>query len=145
MRIANKIDLNWSITEISKALDISHQTISNIAERYLETGSMLPKKRGGDKKSLLTSEEKGVICSWVGECCTLTLKELKLKVEENFQKMVSISTINTCLKEFHFSLKMVSLVPDGRNRQSTRDQREAYAKEVRLLEVSIFGCRGNVS
>ena len=103
----------------------------------MQTGSTSRKKRGGNKRSLVAREQKDKICEWVDEECTLTLNELKERVSTELGAIVSKSTIDRCLKKFHYSLKKVSIVPARRNIDTTIDDRERYALEFRSLEESV--------
>ena len=123
--------------KISRELDIPRQSISRITKSYLETGSICPKTRGGDKKSILSPDDKLLICGWVDENCTLTLNELKIKLNATTGQDVSISTIDRSLKQYHYSLKRISVVPERRNCSNTLAIREKYARDFRYLEEDI--------
>ena len=50
---------------------------------------------------------------------------------------VSISAINRTLKNFHYSLKNVTTVPEKKNCTTTLEKRHQYAQDFRLLEASV--------
>ena len=43
--------------------------------------------------------------------------------------------IDRCLKKFHYTIKKISIVPDGRNNDRTIDLREKYAENFRRIET----------
>ncbi|KAF7691483.1 hypothetical protein CDIK_2578 [Cucumispora dikerogammari] len=93
-----------------------------------------PKER--DKRSILDSEQKEQIKTWVDENCLLTLNELSDKVFKVYRIRVSKSTIDRCLREFHYTVKMVTVVPAFRNSETTIKKRKEYAGLFRELEIT---------
>jgi hypothetical protein len=67
------------------------------------------------------------LCSWVDERPTSTLKELARKINGEFGKIVSKNYVARNLKEFHYMLKNVVLVPESRNCIETKTAKKIYA------------------
>ena len=81
--------------------------------------------------------QKLLIKSWVDEDATINLKALRLKIIEECGVTVSISTVNNCLNEFHYSLKTLTIFPQRRNCDQTLSQRLTYIQNFnsRRLET----------
>ncbi|TBU03257.1 hypothetical protein CWI37_0325p0010, partial [Hamiltosporidium tvaerminnensis] len=67
--------------------------------------------------------------------CTKTLYELAEWVRCTFNVGVSTSTIDRTLREFHYTLKRVTLLPEHRNTLSIIELKTNYATSFRELEV----------
>ena len=122
-RIAAKVDAGISTKNIAESLEINYQTVNEIIKSYLKTGTVDPKPRGGDKRSILSIEQKEEVLSWVDNDCHLTLKNITSKVRSKFGITVSKSTIDCCLRMYHYSLKKVSIVSVRRNVDATINER----------------------
>ena len=68
--------------------------------------------------------------------CTKTLHEMVEWVKSTFNIKVLTSTVDRALREFHYTLKRVTLVPERRNSVSTVELRTSYAASYRQLEVN---------
>ena len=125
----------YSVSYISTILAIKYQTVNSIVKRYLKTGLVSKSKCGGDRRSKLTPDMKQFLLDEVNRNCTVTLAQLKDLISEKYNITVSISTINRCLDEFHYTLKKITTVPERRNCHSTIQSRKIYADKFRNLEV----------
>ncbi|TBT99772.1 DDE-like endonuclease, partial [Hamiltosporidium magnivora] len=85
--------------------------------------------------SILTLEIEESLQSYVDLECTKTLYELAEWVKCTLHVDVSTSTIDRALREFHYTLKRVTLVSERRNTLSTIELRTNYATSFRELEV----------
>ncbi|TBU10108.1 DDE-like endonuclease, partial [Hamiltosporidium tvaerminnensis] len=119
-------DKNLPLTTIPS---LRKQMVSiNERERIIEKNiRRLFYKRGGDGRSKLTLEIKESLQTYVDLKYTKTLYELAEWVKCTFNVDVSTSTIDRALKEFHYTLKRVKLVPERRNTLSTIELRTNYA------------------
>ena len=88
---------------------------------------MNPLTRGGDRRSLLSQEMKNQLLQYVDNNCTLTLQEMATWIFDEFQVNVSKSTIDRALREFHYTLKMTTLIAESRNYDTAIENRLAYA------------------
>ncbi|TBU10591.1 DDE-like endonuclease, partial [Hamiltosporidium tvaerminnensis] len=116
----------YSMSAISSNYRINYQTAKSIVRRYLKTGLEFVEKRGGDRRSKLTLEIKESL---------QTYGNFEQWVKCTFYVDVSTSTIDRALREFHYTLKRVTLVPERRNTLSTIELRTNYATSFRELEV----------
>lgn len=117
---------------ISTALDVKYETVRKVIRVYKESGRIEKLKKGHRPKKF-TVNEMEQICDWVDRDCTVTSNELVRKCQDIFNKNVSRSTINRCLKDFHYTLKNVRLIPERRNSEDVIEQRYNYA--IRFLEM----------
>ncbi|TBU05326.1 hypothetical protein CWI36_0647p0020 [Hamiltosporidium magnivora] len=108
----------YSMSAIASMYRINYQTANSIVRRYLKTGLVFVDKRGGDRRSKLILEIKKSLQAYVDLECTKTLYD----------------TIDRALREFHYTLKRVTLVPERRNTLSTIELRTNYANSFRDLE-----------
>ncbi|TBU10098.1 hypothetical protein CWI38_2024p0010 [Hamiltosporidium tvaerminnensis] len=88
-----------------------------------------------DRRSNLTLEIKESLQTYVDLECTKTLYELAEWVKSKFNVDVSTSTIDRALREFHYTIKRVTVVPGRRNTLSIIELRTNYATCFRELEV----------
>jgi transposase len=68
-----------------------------------------------------------MLCRWVDDECQIQLKNLKQKCLDEWGIVVSLSTVSRALKEFHYTVKRVSLIPEKRNTPEVIDKRYDYA------------------
>ncbi|TBU11583.1 DDE-like endonuclease [Hamiltosporidium tvaerminnensis] len=92
----------YSMSAIASMYRINYQTVNSIVRRHSKTGLVFVEKRGGDRRSKLTLEIKESLQTYVD-----------LDVD------VLTSTIDRALREFHYTLKRVTLVPEPKNQLST--------------------------
>ena len=111
-------------------------TIKNIIKNYNGTGEMHTSRRGGNHRSKITAEEKEQVKKWTDEEFSLTLWQLVEKVKSEYNKTVSIQTIERCLNSFQYISKVANSIPAARNIQSTITQRFTYAQVYRRLETT---------
>lgn len=135
-RIVEKRLDGKSVFDIHTMLDIKYQTVNTIVKRFEKTGLVLPSKRGGDRRSKLPLDIKTLLLRRVDEECTLTLPNLKSWLAKEHNVDVSTSTIGRTLKQFHYTLKRVTHVPERRYCPEAVETRKAYACEFGNLEVN---------
>ncbi|KAF7689092.1 hypothetical protein CDIK_2888 [Cucumispora dikerogammari] len=130
-RIIEKTIEGNSVTTIARMYQKNYQTVHSVVKKYLKTGKIFSEPKGGNRRSKLTPEIKRELLEWVDLECTKTLKEMVGWIKEKFDVVVSRSTVDRALSEFHYTLKCVTIVPERRNCQSTIDARISYAAENR--------------
>ncbi|KAF7685601.1 hypothetical protein CDIK_3650 [Cucumispora dikerogammari] len=134
-KIITKFNSSETQMQISKELSINYQTVIKIVKTHIETNEIKSRKHGGDRLSKLSEDEKTTICTWINKNCTLSLKQIKEKVQDKINKTVSVSTIDRCIREFHYTLKDITIVPKRRNTDSTIATRLEYARKFREIEI----------
>lgn len=126
-------------SDISKLFNLPRTTVATIISAYNIKGQTSRLYSGGDHSSKLNANVKAKIRQWVDENATITLKNLKAKVFENFSLNVSTTTIYRTIKNFHYSLKKITIVPERRNFQSTIETRHNYALEFNKVNLENGG------
>ena len=63
------------------------------------------------KKKLLDQLEIETLKNWINQGASLTLKKLKEKLFTEYNKCVSIKTIDNYITKFNYSFKRISLIP----------------------------------
>lgn len=119
--------------EISKTLSCSRHQVYRAIKIFDTEGRDEKKITGGLKNRKLSQEHNDFIMDLVDEDCSITLKEIKRKLNERFQLQVCISTISNVLGDFMYSFKRVHLVPIRRNCINTINLRFQYI--VKLLRI----------
>ncbi|KII61721.1 hypothetical protein RF11_06677 [Thelohanellus kitauei] len=71
--------------------------------------------------------QKELLCDIIDEDCTRTVQRVRDLFFKRTNITISRSTAARCLKEFHYTLKMVRVIPEWRNNTSTILLREEYA------------------
>ncbi|KII67582.1 hypothetical protein RF11_14316 [Thelohanellus kitauei] len=85
------------------------------------------KKEGRDEKLKAEDSHKELICDIIDEDCTRSIQQVCNILFDRTNLRISRSTENRCLKEFHYSLKMIKLIPKRRNDPITIEIRKEYA------------------
>jgi len=119
---------------ISNLLGLPRTTIVTIVSKFYATGQEEAKIRGGNHRGKLTHIHKEAIRSWVDDDCLITLKKLAVLMHDEFGITVSISTIDRCLREFHYTIKNILPIPEARNSERIIELRFLYSQEFRRLE-----------
>jgi transposase len=133
--IINAIDvLGKTVAETASLFGINPSTVSTIKRTfYSENGRINKKNKGGNRRQLLSTEQQEQVLQWLDENCLLKLSVLRARCLETFNINPSESTLSRICKEFHFTLKRVSLQPERRNCDATLQSRQEYA--TRFLEI----------
>lgn len=128
-----------SNTAISRMLSLPTSTVETVVSKYMRTGQRTCASKGRDRSSILTVEQKAIIKGWVNP--SITLSELTSKAGTELNITVSYSTINRCLKGFHYTLKIMVAVPAVRNTETTLNTRFNYTQEFTessyLLKINV--------
>ncbi|KAF7697656.1 hypothetical protein CDIK_1515 [Cucumispora dikerogammari] len=77
------------------------------------------------------------IRSLVNANLLITLNAIVLKIQKTFQLPMDYNTFDRCLKQFHYSLKQLVVLPKRRNCENTIETRFKYAKDFLNLTASI--------
>ena len=92
---------------------------------------------GRDKRSKLGDVERTFISDLVNGNPIITLKKITEKINKRVLIAVSTSTIFRNLKNLHFSLKSLTIVPVNRNTDTTIEKRREYEKKFTRLSLIV--------
>lgn len=90
-------------------------------------GRETTKPRGGRRVQKLEVSHKEAILDWIDADCTQTLPRLAERVFEAFAIRVCTKTVSRIFKEFHYSVKRISLIPERRNYEDSIAKRFEHA------------------
>jgi transposase len=113
--------------KIDKNISRIRSTVYNVIRNLKNENRINSLKRGGDRRSILTSEQKEMIISWVDDDPTITLKKLVVKVEDQIGLKIDDNTVDRVLKGYNYTLKQILPIPERRNNSSTIETRYNYA------------------
>ncbi|KAF7692937.1 Paired box protein Pax-2a [Cucumispora dikerogammari] len=129
-RIVEKSLEGHSTLSISDMLNIKYQSISTISRKYYRIGEVMPTRRGGDRRSKLTDTIKEQVLEYVDQDCTRTLRQIVDYIYKTFTIRVYLSTIDRVLRNFHYTIKNITLVLKLRNSPKTIESRATYATNI---------------
>lgn len=107
---AAREETGW--VEMAKTLGIPRNT----AEEWVRQDTENPKARGAPRPKTLTEEIEETLISWLEIDCQLTQKQLKERIRERYEIVVSESTISRALHCKAFTVKKVHVEPDSMNK-----------------------------
>lgn len=115
--------------DIAKIIGCSLTTVLRIVKRYNNNGTIASKTRGGNRLAKVNEEHKTAMRRYISEDAGISLKQIGVKLENEFNINVSKSTIDRCIDSFSFTLKRTSLIPERRNEADLIEERYQYATE----------------
>ena len=124
----DQLDRGMRLPEASMVFGIKYKNLSQIYVRYRKHQQIF-KKKSGHRRPMLTNQMKDYLCDQIEEDCTRRYKDLRQQLMAAYPEIttVSDSTIKRALKEFHFSFKQVTQVPERRNNPDVIEGRYSYA------------------
>lgn len=132
------VDESMSVSEVARRFKISRSAASKIATVYRIEGRPDKKKQGGTKHKKMTSEMQERLLSLLDDDCTTPLNLLANKLNEEFAVTISRKTVERALSAFHYTLKMISLVPEKRNDDNTIERRYEFVTHIVGLEPRVL-------
>ena len=87
-------------------------------------------KKGGNNLHKIPPEMKENLIAKVDAQCTITLSQLASWLRQEHQLNVSISTIDRALRQFHYTLKKTTPVPERRNSLAIKCQRRQFSADL---------------
>lgn len=124
-------------SSISDIMKIPRSTIFGIISIFEKEGRISENIRGGDRRTKISNENKELLQKKVDEDPTISLKQLKEYAESRFNLNVGCSTIDRCLRSFHYTLKSVVNVPERRNCPVTIEKRFVYAEKFHRMHLDL--------
>jgi transposase len=106
--IVSKFQEGCSVLNISNQLNMNYRTVATILRVYKTTGRIELIKKRAEKQRKINESAKILIFNKVREYCSITLKQLKEYLANEFYINVSLSTISRQLKHLQFSFKRFS-------------------------------------
>lgn len=88
---------------------------------------------GGKKPKILTDVEINIMLQWVEEKPTITLKELKEKIQAEFRKWITTTTIANNLNGKMYTIKNLHHEPIAMNNFENKQKRGKYVEDLNSL------------
>jgi len=132
-KIVGKYESGKPPCVISDELDIKYETVRSVLRIYKQNGRVNAIVKRASKARKITPEIESLIKTKISEDCSVTLKSLKDSVSREKDLAISTSSICRSIKNFNYSLKRVTLVPEVRNCKRVVDQRYDYSNSYLLL------------
>ena len=82
------------MSQISREVNLPKPTVNGIIKLFTREGRILPKKRGGNRRTILSLEDKSYIRELVDANPALTLKDIVEKISEERQVTVDDNTVD---------------------------------------------------
>lgn len=111
---------------LAVTLGIKYKT----AFHWVHSGRDVMLHKGGVKPKILTEEQIDVLISWVEEDCSITLKQLQQKIFQNFQVVVSVTTVGNYLEGRVFTIKQSHFEPVTMNTEENKLKRAQYVQTL---------------
>ena len=110
-------------------LGLNRSSVGKIVKMNNDRGTPIVRK-SGHRAARLNDEQVEVLLSVLDDDCTLTLRQLQAVCVEKWSLVVSQSAISRYLREFHYTLKKVDMVPFARVSATTIELRYQYARNM---------------
>ncbi|KAF7685702.1 hypothetical protein CDIK_3548 [Cucumispora dikerogammari] len=104
-------------------------TVSSIIHLWQKERRENLLKRIGRHAKLLEQSHKDALQSWIDENCSITLQELKNRLERQFSIVVSVATVSRTVSDFEYTYKAVTRFPKRRNDEQGLNNRGSYARQ----------------
>ena len=124
-----------SDTSIAATYNLKRSTVYSVRKIWETSGRETALPRGGRRSEKMTNNQKEAVLNWVDADCTSTNRQLVKRTENVFEIRVSESTVSRLLKDFHYSVKRVSLVPERRNSAEVIEAHFHFAVRMVSLET----------
>lgn len=81
-----------SASEVAKWFKVSKRSVERYWSRYVHSGSVMPKKRGGYRRSRLEGHDKS-LRRWIAQKPDLTLEELQSLCQRQLKVRIGITAL----------------------------------------------------
>ncbi|KII70039.1 hypothetical protein RF11_08518 [Thelohanellus kitauei] len=108
-----------SFTKVAEISSINKRTLAKIHEKYMATGEIEEDKRRGARGTKVNQIHYERIDEAIEENPTVTLKEIKIALLQEFNLMVTEKTISRVISKLEITYKLTRLVPISRNTEET--------------------------
>lgn len=114
---------------LAERFRVSRSSVVRLRKRYKETGEVLPKPRGGGRRSSLLPAHEETLRFLTSPPKEPTLEELKHLLATEYQVSTSTSSIDRALKKLKITLKKSHSMPQKETQsKSTRNEQPSISK-----------------
>ena len=132
-RVVAAYERGQTVPNICEMFGLNRFTVYSILRKVRLTGVVEARKRGGTKPKKLSNDVIDSIKRWIDQDCTISLRKMQQKLEQEHNIQASITTITRAIEGFHYSFKRVNRHPERRNAPSNIEERRKYAVEFMSL------------
>ena len=97
--------------ELAKTFNVSLSFVRDLSRRYRETGTIVPKLQGGDRRSKLQEKEQKIVEKIIESKNDISLREIKELLQNQTGIVVSLSTLCRTLQKWELRYKKKPLLP----------------------------------
>jgi transposase len=133
--ILRKYEGGCSLLQIATDIELKYSTVQSIIRKFKKTGVIESEKNKCGRKKKIGPNEETIIRSEISNDCSITLENIKNKINLVTGNEISIPTIHRSLRDFEYSFKRVQLIPERRNSMSNIEARFIYARNTMLIDV----------
>ena len=91
--------------ELAKRFNVSLSFVRDLSRRYRETGTIVPKLQGGDRRSKLQEKEQKIVEKIIESKNDISLREIKELLQNQTGIVVSLSTLCRTLQKWELRNK----------------------------------------
>ncbi|KII67706.1 hypothetical protein RF11_07333 [Thelohanellus kitauei] len=117
-----------SIAEAARDLSLSERHLRKIYAQFQKDGLPGEDIRGGPRNIKVQEIHRNRIEMYIEENPAITLAQIKLKLQEDFNLTISIATVIRAIKRLKITYKLVRLVPLARNTPEVIEARFVYGQ-----------------
>ncbi|CAG8796814.1 7312_t:CDS:2, partial [Cetraspora pellucida] len=111
----------------------------SIVDRFDREGRITSKPRGGDKKSILNEQHKNFLEEAIEQEPWITIADLIQELVDQFPNLqLSDRTVARYIRNMGFTLKRLTVVPEGRNSDDTIQKRKQYVERIYNENINIY-------
>ncbi|CAG8678754.1 32975_t:CDS:2, partial [Racocetra persica] len=128
-----------SIRKVAANYRLAPSTVDDIVKRFDREDQIALKSRGGDKRSILNEQHKEFLRDAIEEEPWLAICDLTQKLLSRFPDVkLSDRTVFRYVKDLGFTLKRLTVVPEGHNTDKTIYERKQYVKKIYDENINIY-------
>ncbi|CAG8719094.1 12064_t:CDS:2, partial [Racocetra fulgida] len=117
------------IRKVAAKYRLAPSTVDTIVKRFDQEDRIALKPRGGDKRSILNEQHKEFLKEAIEAEPWITICDLTQKFDR---------TVSRYVKEIGFTLKRLTVIPEGRNTDKTIHERKQYVKKIYDENINIY-------
>ncbi|KII62182.1 hypothetical protein RF11_14435 [Thelohanellus kitauei] len=116
-----------NFTEIRTLFNVSVPTVRKIYMMHQREGRIEKLPKGCNPRAKSPDERKESLCDILDEDCSGTILRICDLFFERYNIRIGRSTATCCFKDFHYTLKILRLIPERRNDPQNILARKEYA------------------
>ncbi|KII67664.1 hypothetical protein RF11_04540 [Thelohanellus kitauei] len=117
-----------SIAEVVRNLSLNERSLRYTYSKFLRDGYVIQNNQAGSKYIKVEEQHKLCIGQYIEENPIITIAQILSKLQEDFNLVLSKSTICRTIKKLNITYKLVRQVPIARNTQEIIEARFIYSQ-----------------